>query len=599
MSGGPKIPKQAKIFDLLKSPFNILGVEPSSSLEQIAEAYDDAVADEAATDSDLTDAREILMNPRQRIPAELSFLLDTQYREVKVILDALKGNASLDGIVRTADRLAPLSKANILVHAASHKPASADLLFAVVDAHAHIKPEYVHARLEAARRKAGLVLPSLEAVQEELHELLSVHSRAVLAAYQTSNASAGPVEECTRRVLASADADRIDALEGLVRAFGSKIAPDLSQIEEQIRSAARTIGTRPKESSLVDLIERNLRIWSALARPLLELDAHKGRDEERARQLYNEVRSVSIDLANKHDSLDVALSITKAAADAFKLLPRATEQLREDLTLLEERSAEVNVVPLQKWIEELYGNYSILVKDLENRGFGEGSVRETKELWDHFELAIKKTQLTKAADLPWLMVRSLAIAISNEENAPEAAKALLNGMLRFAESNPPSEKISDMMREDVRSLERSIREKQLIEDIKANRVSAALANVYELLKNPQSPEERETLNKLKHQLEGKRNARFLKWGAVAVVGGIIVYSNISEKSRISSGTPSYQTPTYQTPSYQTPTYTAPTVPVSPPVQNPQALTELKPSARKEPMSSRKRTFATAGIKRYG
>jgi hypothetical protein len=221
-------------------------------------------------------------------------------------------------------------------------------------------------------------------------------------------------------------------------------------------------------------------------------------------------------LANEHNSFDVALSIAKAAAEAFKLLPRAMEQLREDLALLEMWSAEASAVPLQKWIEELYGNDFILVNDLEHHGFGEGSVREAKELWNHFAVAAKKTQHTKAADRPWLMVRcpalainSLALPTNNEENSPQAAKALLDGMLRLARSIPPPEKILDMIHQDVRSIERNIREKKLAKDIEANRVSAALAKIDELLKSQPSPDERETLNALRHKLEGLRGIEWV------------------------------------------------------------------------------------------
>jgi hypothetical protein len=64
---------------------------------------------------------------------------------------------------------------------------------------------------------------------------------------------------------------------------------------------------------------------------------HKGRDEERARALFNEVRGLAVDLANEHDSFDISLSISKIASEIFKSLPRATDQLQNDLRFLEER----------------------------------------------------------------------------------------------------------------------------------------------------------------------------------------------------------------------------------------------------------------------
>src|SRR6266404_3694998 len=84
----------AKSFDLLKNPLFLLGLEPTASLEKIADAYEDAVADQVASESEITTAREALVNPRQRLAVELSFLFDTPPSQVKVICAALKDHAS-------------------------------------------------------------------------------------------------------------------------------------------------------------------------------------------------------------------------------------------------------------------------------------------------------------------------------------------------------------------------------------------------------------------------------------------------------------------------------------------------------------------------
>jgi hypothetical protein len=177
MGESPKNRRSIKSFDLLANPFSILLIEPTASLEKIADAFDDAIADRTASESDLAAARETLVSPRQRTAAELSFLLDTPFREVGVIRAALKKNASPTDLVRVADRLAPLSKANLLAHIASQQPANADLLFALVDAHARIDPKMVHAKLESTRKAAGIVIPTFDTVRDELHELLSSHAK--------------------------------------------------------------------------------------------------------------------------------------------------------------------------------------------------------------------------------------------------------------------------------------------------------------------------------------------------------------------------------------------------------------------------------------
>jgi len=67
--------------------------------------------------------------------------------------------------------------------------------------------------------------------------------------------------------------------------------------------------------------------------------------------------------------------------------------LKEDLTVLEDRSAEEHVVPLKKLIDELRSSgLAMLLSDLKISGFGAASTRETKELWIAFTGAVAKVQ---------------------------------------------------------------------------------------------------------------------------------------------------------------------------------------------------------------
>jgi hypothetical protein len=521
--------RQAERFDLLTNPFNILDVDLTASPEQIAAAFGAATTVRAA-ESDLLAARLTLMDPRRRTSVELSFLLDTPIQEVKVLLDLLKTDTSLEDLVRLADRLAPLSKANLLVHIGSRRAATANLLSALVDAHASIDPMAVFTRLEAARKTAAMAAPSFDSVRDGLLKLVSWHSKAVLSAYPTARASAKPVEECTKRVLETADPEHMAALEGIIGAFASKTAPALVQIEEQISSAAEMLRDRPDELGLIYSFASSLRRWMSLARPLVELDAHKGRDQERASQLLLEVRNLSVELADQHNRLDVALSVSNIAADVFTLLPGATEQLNEDRAALEKRSAEIRVFPLRKWIEGLAGNSAGLARDLELFGFGNSSVRETKELWNLFATAADVTQNTESADLPWMIVRRLAADINKDEQSPLAAKAIFDGLLEYAQHTAPSEKLSELIHDDLRAIERNLRKKELAEDPNADRTSPALEGIYQILADPASPEKRPSAAKPKGRREIRWPTQYVKWGAFGLVGALLLVGGIFARS---------------------------------------------------------------------
>jgi hypothetical protein len=187
--------ERVRSFDLFSNPFCLLRVEPTATLDRIADAYDDAVTDRVASEAILLDAREALVNPRQRTSVELTYLIDTPPGEVGAIFSALRNNVELSELLWIADWLAPISKANLLVHAAARQPASADLLYALVDAHARFNLEAVQTKLTGVRRLAGLIVPSIESVKNALHDLLSTHSKAALAGFRAPRDTVAAVED--------------------------------------------------------------------------------------------------------------------------------------------------------------------------------------------------------------------------------------------------------------------------------------------------------------------------------------------------------------------------------------------------------------------
>jgi hypothetical protein len=529
MGGGLDNPNQAKSFDLFRNPFYILGVEPSTSFQQVIEACDDAISRRPSARPDLMEARQILLNARDRVAAELSCLLDTRDGEAAIILDGMKNAASFQDITIVADDLAPLSRANLLAHAASQEPAKVGVLFGLVDAHARIDHDSVYAMVHAVRSRSGVALPDRLIVDEELQSLLARHCKAALAAYETPAVCAEAIMECAKRIFNSPNPHRIDALGRMIRTFEPMIAPNLLQFEQEIELGTQSIRARPKEVDLLEPISTSLRNWIILARPLVELDAYLGRDEERAWRLFNELRALSLELANDHDSSELALSVTKIVAEVFKSLPHATERLMEDVPLLQGQTPEANVVSLQKCVEAYHEDFSALVKDLEAREFDQHSTGGVKELWDQFAAAAKKMEPTNIADLPWFVVRNVAIAINNREGSPRAAKSLIDGMLAFSQSVTPSATVYGLLSKDLHLAEHNILQQQLAVHIKANRFAPALRTITELQKNPQSSREAQTLDSLKGQLNRKRAALILKLSAVVVVFGLIMYSAISKK----------------------------------------------------------------------
>jgi hypothetical protein len=519
---------------LLSNPFSLLRLEPTATLDRISESYDDALTDRIASAEILLSAREALINPRQRTVIELAYLIDTPAGEVDVILSALRRNAQQGELLRLANRLAPVSKANLLAHAASASAASADLLFCLVEAHAAIKLEAVDVKLRSVRRAAGLVAPSAESLKEALREILARHAKSAFCGFAGAQDSVDPMAQCVRRVFATAELEKIDSLSGIIGAFGRFASIELSRIEQDVEVKVASLRAEPTGLSLVAPLAISLRNWSDLASPILNFESRKGRDDERARTLFNVVRGLAIDLANEHESYDVALAISKVALDAFRSLPRGSQQLEQDLGLLEERSSEARVLPLKKRIDSLReSGTSGFIKDLDKAGFQDTAIREAHELWNEFVAAVGKTAGTAAADLPWILLRSLAIDINNEDDAPKAARIILRGMKGAA---VPSASVDSMINTDLDTIERNIKEKQLLEELNAGKVSSALETIYGLRQSTTDPEQRETLSKIEKKLKSQRVRRYAKWAVGFAIAGIVIYGNMPHKSSINRST---------------------------------------------------------------
>ncbi|MCC8978672.1 peptidoglycan-binding protein [Bradyrhizobium acaciae] len=517
-------------FQLLKNPFFVLKVDPTTPLDRIAEAVEDALVDAEISEDVIAEAREALINPRQRTSVEVSYLFDSPPNQVARLVAALKGSPA--ALLKEAEKAAPLSRSNVLTELASRSPASSDILFSILDAQAQTAPANIFTKIQSVRRQAGIVSPSLEAVKEALETLYEQHVKALLGGLKSAKAAAAPLRDCTRRILAQPDEDRLQALERLLRSYAQFASSELGELEEQITATAENLKSKPATNEDVGTLSHYLRKWLELARPLIESEASKGRDDPRSRQLYFTIRNLCLDRANQHDDYISALAISEVASEAFEALPRASEQLAEDDQVLRDRIAERRIVPLKDFIDRV--SKWTIAADLESGGFGASSKGEARDLWLLFSTALDELKQTKFADLPWILLRGLAIDLNNEENSPVAAKIIIEELLRLASDVAPSVDLSGRLREDLFAATKNAKEKRLLKLVEGGETSAALGALDDLLKLDLSAEDRAVYNQLKVKLQSQRNGRYVKWGFFGVIGLVLLAATMSNNSGPSS-----------------------------------------------------------------
>ena len=158
------------------------------------------------------------------------------------------------------------SRANFLAHLAARDAAEADLLFALVGAHAVV---------DAAERRtrASFAMPSLVGTRQGLRELLSA-LRSSLAAYDTIRNAATPLFDCVRHVLSSDDRYRHEALFGLLDAYRRSLAGLSPNAKHDIDAACEAIEQRSDNEFAITQFAKALVGQMSLIAPLVLFDAH-------------------------------------------------------------------------------------------------------------------------------------------------------------------------------------------------------------------------------------------------------------------------------------------------------------------------------------
>jgi hypothetical protein len=295
-------------FNLFNNPFVFLGIDPAASNNEILDAVEDAIADNSSHEAEINSAKQTLLNPRSRIEAELSALIDTPPGESRSIISRLRAGQNYNDLRQSISRLAPLSRSNILTHLSSQSGPNPDMLVSFVDARAEVDVAEIVATLDRVRKSAGIVKPDPDLVRNNLYQLSEKQVQSIFGGYPDTTSAAIDAKECITRILFQPDTKQIDALEALLRGYRHRADPDLFHHRQEIETTFDALKNDPDNPRSLHKLIAELKEWEKFGRPLQLLEAHKGRDEPEARSLYQSIRSLSIDLANNHGKFDVSLN---------------------------------------------------------------------------------------------------------------------------------------------------------------------------------------------------------------------------------------------------------------------------------------------------
>jgi hypothetical protein len=236
------------------------------------------------------------------------------------------------------------------------------------------------------------------------------------------------------------------------------------------------------------------------------------------------------------------------AEDATKLVELRNDQLADEV-----------LTPLLQACEEANKTHRTIETELLRNGFGPGSTGSTKALFGKFAAAVRSSAKLPFSDAPWRLVRGVAISLNNDSSAPRAADKLIQGLLDFAERNPPTAEMVGILREDQRIVRKNQAENDLGRSIQAQKWSEADKLAEQLLTLETDAENLKAVRSVRDNIAAKRKAAVrTRWFWAAAAAGLIIWIAVSSNDN-KSRTTSYQP---SPPSYTSRT-TSPTTTPSP------------------------------------
>ena len=327
---------------LLQNAFYVLGATTRDNQSRIVELTDER---SLMINSDHCQrARAALTSPRSRLAAELSWLPGVSPHRAQAAVDGLKNEPAAANVVE----LPPLARANVLAARVESVEieygAAVKTLLALAASSEEIDAEAVMRDINEDRSIAGV--PPVRDLDQVYVELAGRRrhyrdvARALLDRYPTRTlvqlvtelaAKATDGGQSHAPILAE---DIIDAYETAAQAFVEGEVSNARKLIEQIRSLAAEGENRI--SPLVETLCEVLVNWTYVAKPIQMASRAKGLDHPASRDLAYEVRSLSVDLYNRHNLSDASAKLTDCLRREFAFLSEFAARVSEDASTLAE-----------------------------------------------------------------------------------------------------------------------------------------------------------------------------------------------------------------------------------------------------------------------
>ena len=334
------------------NPFFLLDASSLDSKEEIHEKAEDKSFE--LEEETCRNAERILLNPKKRLEAEISWFPGMSLGETHELLSRLRENAG-KGIYGPAifQNLNELSHANALAYFLSN--ASADNFdqncvkeitrdFCV--AANRIDCELVLQLINDDRAAADF--PKLfdeDAAEQSILDLVRWYKQILYSEFLVYFDSRVVINIMTQLIEEETGCGRAESnwrlLDDIIMEYETEVTSYFEKKEEMICSDIDKINesvskklSREILSASVEKLEHDVRSWDRVAQPIQVLYKSRGREHKRSSVLAQKLRDLSISIYNEHELVELSKRITLLLSEVFAEVPVVAEIVKEDLKFL-------------------------------------------------------------------------------------------------------------------------------------------------------------------------------------------------------------------------------------------------------------------------
>lgn len=329
---------------LQENPFFILEVSISDTKDAIIEAAEERSFDAPENEDDYEKAKNVLLNPKLRLDAEMGWFLNVDRKLEKEIVECLKNKQIFQSTLSN-----PLAQFNLERYQLAYQQEvnlvdavyRLDRIYSKMDNSSVLL--WIDKMRDVARypqiQDSGVIASALEMLLEDIRNVIHEIARSI------------PRQRYTR--LANDAAKYISKPHGIIMEdFFSTYELDVtSYLQETIERILRCIdavkaNVNPAD---VDALEKVLRPWAKACRPIVMNKANMGLKYSDAESMFWAIRSLSIYLYNEKENAKLALRVAKLLKSCFDYMITEgsiyEQKLKDEIPFLEEAAKRDDVSP--------------------------------------------------------------------------------------------------------------------------------------------------------------------------------------------------------------------------------------------------------------